>query len=143
VAGWYELTFDAAKVADFEDDMSLQVYAGKYYYADDRPQPQRLLGVVSLGNKELESHTIRAYLHPGESVSVHCFSRHNFRHKNPKEGIYIKQLKVRGPVVDSWPPTVLSTSLRWNGNPGRAAERPESFRLSNKAQEDWRGAYGK
>ena len=105
VAGWYELTFDAAKVADFEDDMSLQVYAGKYYYADDRPQQQRLLGVVSLGNKELESHTIRAYLHPGESVSVHCFSRHNFRHKNPKEGIYIKQLKVRGPVVDSWPPT--------------------------------------
>ena len=104
VAGWYELTFDAAKVADFEDDMSLQVYAGKYYYADDRPQQQRLLGVVSLGNKELESHTIRAYLHPGESVSVHCFSRHNFRHKNPKEGIYIKQLKVRGPVVDSWPP---------------------------------------
>ncbi|MDB4450351.1 DUF1592 domain-containing protein [Akkermansiaceae bacterium] len=105
VAGWYELTFDAAKVADFEDDMSLQVYAGKYYYADDRPQPQRLLGVVSLGNKELESYPIRAYLHPGESVSVHCFSRHNFRQKNPKEGIYIKQLKVRGPVVDSWPPT--------------------------------------
>lgn len=104
VAGWYELTFDAAKVADFEDDMSLQVYAGKYYYADDRPQPQRLLGVVSLGNKELESHTIRAFLHPGESVSVHCFSQHNFRHKNPKEGIYIKQLKVQGPVVDSWPP---------------------------------------
>jgi len=104
VAGWYELTFDAAKVADFEDDMSLQVYAGKYYYADDRPQPQRLLGVVSLGNKELESYPIRAFLHPGESVSVHCFSRHNFRQKNPKEGIYIKQLKVRGPVVDSWPP---------------------------------------
>ena len=104
VAGWYELTFDAAKVADFEDDMSLQVYAGKYYYADDRPQPQRLLGVVSLGNKKLESYPIRAFLHLGESVSVHCFSRHNFRQKNPKEGIYIKQLKVRGPVVDSWPP---------------------------------------
>ena len=105
VAGWYELTFDASKVAEFEDDMSLQVHAGKYYYADDRPQPQRLLGVVSLGNKELESHTIRAFLHPGESVSVHCFSRHNFRQQNPKEGIYIKQLKVRGPMVDSWPPT--------------------------------------
>ena len=57
MAGWYELTFDAAKVADFEDDMSLQVYAGKYYYADDRPQLQRLLGVVSLGNKKLESYT--------------------------------------------------------------------------------------
>ena len=105
VAGWYELTFDAAKVADFEDDMSLQVYAGKYYYADDRPQLQRLVGVISLRNREVESRTIRAYLHPGESVSVHCFSRHNFRQKNPKEGIYIKQLKVQGPVVDSWPPS--------------------------------------
>ena len=39
VAGWYELTFDAMKVAEFEEDVSLQVYAGKYYYADDRPQP--------------------------------------------------------------------------------------------------------
>jgi hypothetical protein len=104
VAGWYELIFDAAKVAEFEDDMSLQVYAGKYYYADDRPQSQRLLGVISLGGKELQSQTIRAFLHPGESVSVHCFSRHNFRRKNPKEGIYIKRLKVRGPLLDSWPP---------------------------------------
>jgi hypothetical protein len=73
VAGWYELTFDAAKVADFEDDMSLQVYAGKYYYADDRPQPQRLLGVVSLGNKELESHTIRAFLHPVKAFRCTVF----------------------------------------------------------------------
>ncbi|HAE19109.1 MAG TPA: hypothetical protein DCG41_07835, partial [Verrucomicrobiales bacterium] len=68
VAGWYELTFDAAKVADFEDDLTLQVYAGKYYYADDRPQPQRLVGVISLGKKEVESNTVRAFLHPGESV---------------------------------------------------------------------------
>ncbi|MFK7849818.1 MAG: DUF1592 domain-containing protein [Akkermansiaceae bacterium] len=105
VAGWYELTFDAAKVADFEEDMSLQVHAGKYYYADDRPQPQRLLGVISLGNRELESRTIRAYLRPGESVSVHCFSQHNFRQQNPKQGIYIKQFKARGPLVDAWPPT--------------------------------------
>jgi hypothetical protein len=44
LAGWYELTFEAAKVADFEKDMSLQVHAGKYYYADDRPQLQRLWG---------------------------------------------------------------------------------------------------
>ena len=105
VAGWYELTFEAAKVADFEDDMTLQVYAGNYYYADDRPQLQRLLGVISLENREVESRTIRAYLNPGENVSVHCFSRHNFRQRNPKQGIYIKQLKARGPVVDSWPPS--------------------------------------
>ena len=102
--GWYELTFEAAKVADFEDEMSLQVHAGRYYYADDRPQPQRLLGVISLGNKELESKTIRAYLRPGESVSVHCFSRHNFRQRHPTQGVYIKELRVRGPVQESWPP---------------------------------------
>ena len=102
--GWYELTFEAAKVADFEDEMSLQVHTGKYYYADDRPQPQRLLGVISLGNRELERRTIRAFLRPGESISVHCFSRHNYREGNPQRGIYIKQLEVLGPVLDDWPP---------------------------------------
>ncbi|MGB1129592.1 MAG: DUF1592 domain-containing protein [Haloferula sp.] len=121
VAGWYELTFDAAKVADFEDDMSLQVHAGKYYYADDRPQPQRLLGVISLGNKELESRTIRAYLRPGESVSVHCFSQHNFRQRNPKQGIYIKQLKARGPLIDAWPPS--SYTRTFEGLPIKAGDR--------------------
>ena len=105
VAGWYELTFDAAKVADFDEDMSLQVHAGKYYYADDRPQPQRLLGVISLASREPESHTVHAFLYPGENVSVHCFSRHNFRQKNPKVGIYIKQLNARGPLLDQWPPS--------------------------------------
>lgn len=104
VAGWYDLTFEAAKVAKLEGDLSLQVHAGKYYYADDRPQPQRLVGVISLGNRELKSHSIRAYLHPGESVSVHCYSRQNFRQRNPKEGIYIKEMRVKGPVLDSWPP---------------------------------------
>jgi hypothetical protein len=104
VAGWYELTFDAMKVAEFEEDVSLQVYAGKYYYADDRPQPQHLIGVISLGNKELKSHPIRAFLKPGENVSVHCYSRHTFRKKAPKEGAYIKQLTARGPVVEQWPP---------------------------------------
>jgi hypothetical protein len=105
VAGWYELTFDAMKVAEFEEDVSLQVYAGKYYYADDRPQPQRLVGVISLGNKALKSHAIRAFLKPGENVSVHSYSRHTFRKKNPKEGAYIKQLTARGPVTDQWPPS--------------------------------------
>ncbi|MBT5706614.1 MAG: DUF1587 domain-containing protein, partial [Verrucomicrobia bacterium] len=65
VSGWYELTFDAMKVADFEEDVSLQAYVGKYYYADDRPQPQRLLGVISLGSREMKSHSIRVFLNPG------------------------------------------------------------------------------
>lgn len=105
VAGWYDLTFDAMKVGSFAEDVSLQVYAGKYYYADDRPQPQRLLEVISLGNKDLEQHTIRVFLNPGENVSVHCYSKHTFRKKDPKEGAYIRQLKARGPVFDQWPPT--------------------------------------
>ncbi|MFL2658667.1 MAG: DUF1587 domain-containing protein, partial [Akkermansiaceae bacterium] len=129
VAGWYELTFDAAKVADFEDDLTLQVYAGKYYYADDRPQPQRLVGVISLGKKEVESNTVRAFLHPGESVSVHCFSQHNFRQRNPKEGIYIKKLEVQGPVVDSWPPSSFPQvfgGLRVKATP-RKAVTPAGF----------------
>lgn len=104
VAGWYELTFDAAKVAEFPEDVTLQVYAGKYYYADDRPQPQRLVGVISLSDKQLKSHTVRAFLRPGESVSVHCYSKHTFRKRNPKQGGYIKQLTARGPVLAQWPP---------------------------------------
>jgi hypothetical protein len=129
IAGWYELTFDAAKVADFEDDLTLQVYAGKYYYADDRPQPQRLVGVISLGKKEVESNTVRAFLHPGESVSVHCFSQHNFRQRNPTEGIYIKELKVQGPVVDLWPPSSFPQvfgGLRVKATP-REAVTPAGF----------------
>ena len=102
--GWYELTFDAQKLGAFPEDVSLMVFAGKYYYADDRPQPQRLLDVISLGNREMKSHTIRAFLRPGENVSVHCYSKHNFRQRNGKVGAYIKQLKVRGPVQGQWPP---------------------------------------
>ncbi|MBC8326239.1 MAG: DUF1592 domain-containing protein [Verrucomicrobia subdivision 3 bacterium] len=104
VPGWYELTFDALKLGAFPEDVSLMVYAGKYYYADDRPQPQRLLDVISLGNREMKSHTIRAFLRPDENVSVHCYSRHNFRQQNGKVGAYIKQLKARGPVHEQWPP---------------------------------------
>ncbi len=124
VAGFYELTFEAMKVAEFEEDMSLQIYAGKYYYADDRPQPQRLVGVISLGNKKLQSHTIRAFLHPGENVSVHCYSRHNFRQKDPKEGIYIKQLNARGPLWDQWPPA--SYQRTFDGLPIEATSREAS-----------------
>ena len=108
-AGWYELTFDAMKVGDFKEDVSIQVHAGKYYYADDRPQRQRLLDVISLGNRELKPHSIRVFLKPGENVSVHCYSKHTFRKKNPEQGAYIKQLKVRGPLQDQWPPTSFQT----------------------------------
>lgn len=109
VAGWYQLTFDAAKVGDFPEDVSIQVHAGKYYYADDRPQPQRLLDVISVGNHELQPFTTRVYLRPGENVSVHCYSEHTFRKKDPLHGAYIRQLRVRGPVQDQWPPTSFQT----------------------------------
>ncbi len=135
VEGWYELTFEAAKVAQIADDVSLQVHAGKYYYADDRPQPQRLLGVISLGSPELERRSIRAYLRPGESVSVHCFSPHNFRQAKPEEGIYIKELSVRGPLLDSWPPA--SYRMVFEGLPLKAERREvrESSGFETKLQQ--------
>jgi len=105
VQGWYELTFDAMKLGAFKEDVSIEVFGGKYYYADDRPQPQRLLDVISLGNREIKSHTMRVFLYPGENVSVHCYSKHNYRQKNGTQGAYIRQLKVRGPVLDQWPPS--------------------------------------
>ncbi|MCS5642155.1 MAG: discoidin domain-containing protein [Dehalococcoidia bacterium] len=104
VKGWYELTFDAAKLGAFKEDVSIEVFAGKYYYADDRPQPQRLLDVISLDNIEVKSYSVRVFLYPGENVSVHCYSKHNFRQKDGNQGAYIKQLKVRGPVLEQWPP---------------------------------------
>lgn len=103
VSGWYDLTFEAAKVGDFAEDVSLQVHAGKYYFADDRPQPQRLSDVISLGNRELKSFSTRVYLNPGENVSVHCYSKHNWRQQAPKEGAFIRELKVRGPMQDDLP----------------------------------------
>jgi hypothetical protein len=38
-------------MGDFAEDISIMVFAGKHFIADDRPQPQRLLDVISLGNK--------------------------------------------------------------------------------------------
>ncbi len=104
VEGWYDLTFDAKKLGAFDEAISVQVFAGKYYFADDRPEPQRLVGVISLENREVASHKIRAFLKPGENVSVHCYSKHNFRQVGGDQGAYIKQLKIRGPVTNSWPP---------------------------------------
>ena len=92
------------KMGSFPEDVSIEVFAGKYYYADDRPQPQRLLDVISLGNREMKSHKVTVFLRPGENVSVHCYSKHNFRQKNGKQGAYIKQLKARGPILEQWPP---------------------------------------
>jgi hypothetical protein len=53
----------------------------------------------------MKSHKVTVFLRPGENVSVHCYSKHNFRQKNGKQGAYIKQLKARGPILDQWPPT--------------------------------------
>ena len=105
VEGWYELTFDTAKVGDLRGDISIQVHAGKYYYADDRPQPQRLLDVISVGNNIVEPRTIRVFLRPGEKVSVHCFHKDNFRESNPTRGAYIRSMTARGPTQDAWPPS--------------------------------------
>jgi hypothetical protein len=103
-AAWYELTFDAAKVGDFDGDVSILVYAGKYYYADDRPQPQRLLGALSVGNTEVQSFKLEGWLYPGENVSVHCYSRHTWRQQGGNQGAYIERVIIRGPLLESWPP---------------------------------------
>lgn len=121
VRGWYELTFDAAKVGDFEGDVSILVYAGKYYYADDRPQPQRMLGVLSVGNQEVQPFTLRGFLYPGENVSVHCYSRHTWRQQAGNQGAYIERLQVRGPVLPNWPPD--SVTNIFEGIPIQAPQR--------------------
>lgn len=122
VRGWYELTFDAAKVGDFEGDVSILVYAGKYYYADDRPQPQRLLGVLSVGNHEVQSFTLQGFLNPGENISVHCYSRHTWRQTGGNQGAYIERLQVRGPVLPNWPPNSFNDIFA--GLPIQAPTRP-------------------
>ena len=111
VEGWYDLTFDAKKLGAFDEAISVQVFAGKYYFADDRPEP-RLVGVISLENREVTSHKIRAFLKPGENVSVHCYSKHNFRQVGGDQGAYIEQLKIRGPVTNRWPPLSYQKCLR-------------------------------
>jgi hypothetical protein len=121
VKGWYELTFDAAKMGGFPEDISLMVFAGKYFIADDRPQPQRLLDVISLGGKTVQPHTVRAFLNPGENVSVHCYSPHTWRQTEGNQGVYIKQLTVRGPVFDQWPPKSYQTNFP--GLPTTAPDR--------------------
>lgn len=109
VAGWYELTFDAAKLGEFKEDVSVLVFAGKYFFADDRPQPQRLLDVISLGDKELKPYSVKAFLKPGENVSVHCYSKHTWRQSKGEQGAYIKQLTIKGPVFKQWPPRSYKT----------------------------------
>jgi hypothetical protein len=102
--GWYELTFEAAKRGDFPEDISVSVLAGKYYVADDRPERQRMLGVISLGSKQVKPHRMTVFLNPGESISVHCQSKHTWRQANGNAGAYIRQFSARGPVHQQWPP---------------------------------------
>ena len=102
--GWYTLTFDAAKLGDFKEDISVMVFAGKAYIEPARALEQRLLGVISLGCREPQPHTIRVFLNPGETVSVTCHSKHTYSLKKGDIGAYIRQLTVKGPVFESWPP---------------------------------------
>lgn len=111
VKGWYELTFDAAKLGEFKEDVSILVFSGKYYFADDRPQPQRLLDVISVSDKELKSFKVKAFLKPGENVSVHCYSKHTWRQSKGEQGAYIKQLTAKGPVFEQWPPRSYETAF--------------------------------
>lgn len=131
--GLYQLSFDAAKVGDFPGDVSILVYAGKYYYADDRPQPQRLLGVLSVGDPKVKTYSLEAFLHPGENVSVHCYSKHTWRQQSTNQGAYIEQLKVQGPVLSRWPPDSIQrnfSDLSLNVPPRPIHEvRSESTRL--------------
>ncbi len=110
-AGWYDLTFDVSKVGAFPGDVSILVYAGKYYYADDRPQPQRMLGVLSVGNSDVQSMTVRGFLYPGENVSVHCYSPYTWRQQNGVAGAYIEKLQARGPLEPQWPPEAYRRNL--------------------------------
>ena len=63
-----------------------------------------MLDVISLGDDKVQSYTVRAFLYPGENVSVHCYSKHTWRQPSGEQGAYIKQLTVRGPVLEQWPP---------------------------------------
>ena len=110
--GWYELSFDAAKVGNFNEDIAIQVHAGKYYFADDRPQPQRLVDVISLSDTKVKTFVVRGFFRVGESVSVHCISHHTWRKRNTKEGAYIKEVRIRGPLRTQWPPTSYSRHFR-------------------------------
>ena len=132
VKGWYDLTFDAAKMGEFPDDISLMVFAGKYFYADDRPQPQHLLKVISLGNEELKSHTVRVFLKPGENVSVHCYSKHTWKQDKGEQGAYIEKLTARGPVFESWPPKSYQTVFA--GLPIEAPDRGAHAHITVTAQ---------
>ena len=137
VAGWYELTFQAAKRGDFDGDIALMVFAGKHYIADDRPQPQRLLDVISLGDQQLKSHTLRGFLRPGENVSVLCLSPHTFRQRKPERGAYIRELTIRGPQLDAWPPTRYATlfdGLKLEA-PSRRPEEVDNARRTTRLQQ--------
>ncbi len=121
LSGWYEIQVEAKKQGAIERDISIEVYAGKYYFADDRPQPQRLLGVLSLSSPEIQPHTLRARLHPGDQISIHCYAEENFREQDPERGALIRQISIRGPLVNTWPPTSLSKTFA--GFPLKVPER--------------------
>ena len=114
VPGWYELTFDAMKMGDFPEDVSIELFAGKYYYADDRPQPQRLLDVISLGNREMKSHQDHGLSAPrGERLGALLLQAQLSPTKWKAGSLY---QAVEGPWPDSRPmaPYFLRAGFRLN-----------------------------
>ena len=104
VRGWYEVEVNAQQLGHFEGEVTIELFAGRYYFADDRPQPQRLIGVVSLNGNHPSNTPLRVLLDEGDQLSVHCHSPENFREKAPTRGALIRHLRVRGPILDHWPP---------------------------------------
>lgn len=112
IKGWYQVSFDAAKQGDFAEDISMMVFAGKHYQDPALYSRQRLLGVISLSNREPRLHSIRAFLYPGESVSVACHSKHTYKMKKGNTGAWLRQFKVAGPVYEQWPPPTYQAIFR-------------------------------
>ena len=100
VKGHYRVSVDAAKVGDFKEDIGIVIYAGKYFFNDANPQQQRLLNIVSVGDKDVKTYSFEVFLNEGDELSVHCYSKHTLKLPNPEIGAYIKQINVNGPLLD-------------------------------------------
>ena len=62
------------------------------------PNPSACWGVLSLSSPEIQPHTLRARLHPGDQISIHCYAEENFREQDPERGALIRQISIRGPL---------------------------------------------
>ena len=107
--GRYRISIDAAKVGDFKEHIALTLYGGKYFFTDANNNPQRVLDIVSLNSPKLKTYSFEVFLNPGEEISVHAYAHRTLRShvgstsKAPKEGAYVKGIKVEGPLYDKVP----------------------------------------